>query len=1211
MASETPAHASGDAQTGSGRPPSKPGSGSGDGSKRVVRVGKYEVVKHIANGGMGVIYRARDVETGQEVALKILKPETAANRAMLVRFQREFRSAKKLEHENIVQVYDFGEVGGAWYFAMEFVDGIDLHDYTKRKGTLDPEESRQIVLQAARALQHAYEHGIVHRDIKPSNFLLTRKPGRLVVKLTDFGLAREMTADEFRVTRAGTTVGTVDYMSPEQARDSSAADIRSDLYSLGSTWYHLLTGHSPFPEGGLGERLIKIMTEPPTDAREINPRISDDTWAILERLLAKDPDDRYQTPQELIEALVGLEGNATARPRPAAHGKKKPRKSRPDDTRADAPATVVEKKRSNLPYILGTVAALIVVGGIIAALALPKHSTPADNDHASRPPPVVQPGPGEGGPDPDKRQLDVGKRPGDTDKTQKKPVKEEVEVKQPRWPALYKPSAKIDVKALRQEVEKPWADRSLGTREAFIARVSRSGAPYHSLNEAVAAAPEGRAIIVEIHDNGPLFESTLAVEGRALTIRAGKGYRPLLIWDVPATLEQRRREKPEDRTKELVFLDVRKGSLHLEGLEMALRWPDSLAEAGTILAVSEGELDVDATTVSAAGKPRDGITLARFRSTKDPARCRFTRTFCRGASLTALDLDAPHGDVLFDGCLVVGGQPALLRLKSAAQKGPRLRLVGSTLVCARNFLEVKSASEVDKTPVLNVLAWDSLLSRFSGSDGALLELRDGGDPANVQWRAVNALYAGWKNLLSGATRIEGDRARQWRTQWKRTEGDESLSSTWPEGVTAEPAGLPAQTFLPDRTVGFASSVDPEKPLGCDLGRLTACRDNWLAEALDPVLTPIDVPADSAAPDIPSPGDEKYHGERIDLESTDLGAHLARKLESMKPGPRIVLHLTGKGDHSSSPIRLKGASLVLFFEEPEEKKPRTALKLSTSDGGRSLIEVEDGSVEVIAGVLKLADESRSRGAHLVRVKGGDVKLYRTRLEGPQQASAVGWRSAISLAGSGDPSADKVHTCALNECVIVSNKAGVVLDGTGCRLGIKQSLVVAGTEAVQVRPGADCKGRTNIQCTIQQSTLAGRQAIVRLGDAASVGPPADPVMITTRDCAFLNPFPGQKAGLIVYEGSALPRGLLLWQGEREGHDQRLFFAARAADAPLPQQREGLAVWRRMWGSTGAKQPRPEVGFLMAFEPKRWPLERLIIRMREAPGADLEKLGVSRKR
>src|SRR5919199_5937966 len=198
-----------------------------DKGTRRARLGRYEVLAHIATGGMGAVYRARDTESDREVALKVLNPQRAADPAILERFRREARHAAKLRHENIVSLYDADEVNGQLFLVMEFVDGIDLHEYVKRLGALDPEEARQLVLQGARALAHAYDRRIVHRDVKPSNFLITRKDGRSVVKLTDLGLAREEDAEEFRVTRAGHTVGTLDYMAPEQARDSGSADIRS------------------------------------------------------------------------------------------------------------------------------------------------------------------------------------------------------------------------------------------------------------------------------------------------------------------------------------------------------------------------------------------------------------------------------------------------------------------------------------------------------------------------------------------------------------------------------------------------------------------------------------------------------------------------------------------------------------------------------------------------------------------------------------------------------------------------------------------------------------------------------------------------------------------------------------------------------------------------------------------------------------------------
>src|SRR5262245_36576728 len=277
-----------------------------------VRIGKYEVLKHVATGGMGAVYKARDIQLGRDVALKVLPKEMASNPGALERFRREAGNAAKLHHENIVSIYEFGEEKGTWYLALEFVEGIDLFEYIQRKERLDPEEARRITIQAALALQHAHQRGIVHRDIKPSNFLVTRKNDRMIVKMTDLGPRREAKPDAPRVTRDGSTVGTVDYMAPEQARDSNRADTRSDIYSLGCTLYHMLAGKAPFTEGGLTERLYAHVQDEPADLRQFNPRVSEALMAVVRRMLAKQPAGRYQTPAELGKDLMDLE--VVARP---------------------------------------------------------------------------------------------------------------------------------------------------------------------------------------------------------------------------------------------------------------------------------------------------------------------------------------------------------------------------------------------------------------------------------------------------------------------------------------------------------------------------------------------------------------------------------------------------------------------------------------------------------------------------------------------------------------------------------------------------------------------------------------------------------------------------------------------------------------------------------------------------------------------------------
>ena len=1173
--------------------------------RRVARMGKYEVIHHIANGGMGAVYKARDTETGREVALKILMPELAAKPAMLERFRREARSADKLTHENIVRQFEFGEIGGMYYLAMEFVDGADLHDHVKEHGPFDPEDARLIILQGARALRHAHEQNIVHRDIKPSNFLLTYKNKRPFIKLADFGLAREVDSDEFRVTRAGTTVGTVDYMSPEQAKDSGAADIRSDLYSLGSTWYHLLTGHAPFPKGGLGERLIKIMHEEPPDIREINPQVSADCWEILHRLLAKEPDDRYQTPTELIDELLTLEGrtNVVVKKRSSKPVKKKSVRKK-QSTQHDTPKTIADGGNRKLYYVLGGFGAAILLGVIVLLLS-GKRQPPSDPPSGT---PIVKGG-DSGITDPI-----VGER--DKDKDREKDKDKAIDPIVPKFnplPLLTTTVKAVDAKAMRQEVEKPWSSAAPVAADAIVLKVGRALSPsatnFRSLAEACAKAPPGKSIILEIEDNGPLFErSPGRLEGRDVVLRAGKGYRPLVIWDLPRTLL----DQPGKPDQPLVFLSVGKGRLFVEGIEFAWRWPDTLERPAVFFDTQDSDLSVTACTISAGGKPKMGIALVRFRAEREGARCRLTRCQMRGVGVVGLDLDAPASEVLLDGCLLAGGNLPLLRVR-ASTKAPNLRVVRSTLVCGTAMLELTPTS-AEKSPPFAWLSWDSLFSRSAPTPGGSLIAQAGGfETRGTQWRSVNCLYAGWENLLSGTMTVVSD-LDDWHKHWARVEVDRVARDVWPEQTFLDPAIEPASSYVPAGPVRFASTVDLERPLGCDLPALIAARNAWPTLALDPTLNAPELPSDDDAPPIPQIADGKFHGAIVSLDDIDLGSYLDRLQTNTKFGPKVVLHLTGKGEHETSPIRIKGSSLVLHFEEPADKDtPRLGLIFSRANKPVPLVDVEDGSLDVIGGVLRVPDSSSLRASHVVRVKRGDIRLYKTRLEGPQQAVPEGYLAALSITGSGDPNPEKGHICALNECAILSSQVGISITGVGCRLAMRQSVIVAGTEGLEIQPGTDCKLQAGISCSLISSTFACRRAVLRLGDAPNAGLLSEPVVLYARECVYLNPFPGRpsKAGLVVWEGNALARGLLLWQSEREGYDSRLHFAG--ASQAIPEAKEGLASWKTLWGSTGVRQPRDlaprDVGGL--FETRRWVFDRLLLKATNPPGANIERLGLVAKR
>jgi eukaryotic-like serine/threonine-protein kinase len=275
------------------------------------RIGSYRVLEPLGIGGMSSVFRAIHAETNQEVALKVLTRSLAKNATLLQRFLREARSAETLDHPNIVAIYDRGIDSGRHYLALEYVAGGDFHDYIQRHGPLSLVEALAVVKSVAAGLKYAANRGLIHRDIKPSNILRTDKDQ---IKIIDLGLALQNEFEDERVTREGTTVGTVDYMAPEQARDSRATSIQSDMYSLGCTLYYLLTGVPPFPGGDITDKLTRHAKNPPPDVRDLRPDLPEELSTLLLKLMAKRPEDRFASYDLLTSAIdaVPLRGGSEA-----------------------------------------------------------------------------------------------------------------------------------------------------------------------------------------------------------------------------------------------------------------------------------------------------------------------------------------------------------------------------------------------------------------------------------------------------------------------------------------------------------------------------------------------------------------------------------------------------------------------------------------------------------------------------------------------------------------------------------------------------------------------------------------------------------------------------------------------------------------------------------------------------------------------------------
>jgi serine/threonine-protein kinase len=276
----------------------------------------YRIIEKIGSGTMGTVYKAKQVSLDRVVAMKVLSPHLSRKRDYVEQFLREARAIAKLNHPNVISGIDVGEEEGIRYLVMEYASGLTVGELLKRGGGMDESRVVRVALQIARALEHAHEAGLVHRDVKPDNILITKSG---TAKLCDLGLAKDRP-------EGGRALGTPHYISPEQAEGVQEADIRSDLYSFGATLYHMLTGKTPF-EGKSKVVMVKHMSEDAKPLREVDPDISPTMEAMVKRLMRKRPEERFQSPRELIGALEAYETQQREQSaRPAVQVRRRPRR---------------------------------------------------------------------------------------------------------------------------------------------------------------------------------------------------------------------------------------------------------------------------------------------------------------------------------------------------------------------------------------------------------------------------------------------------------------------------------------------------------------------------------------------------------------------------------------------------------------------------------------------------------------------------------------------------------------------------------------------------------------------------------------------------------------------------------------------------------------------------------------------------------------------
>ncbi len=364
-----------------------------------VEIGGFRLKKLLNQGGSGKIFYAEQLATGRAVAVKVLLPELTVNQAVVRRFLNEVRMTAKLEHPNLVKILSAGEESGFYYYAMPYVEGVTFKSLLRRRGPFPEREALVCIRQVVEALAFAWDqHQMLHRDLKPSNLMID-KHGK--VRILDMGLAKSMLED-VSLTIDGTVVGTPYYMSPEQAGNGGAVDFRADQYSVGATLYHMLAGNPPYIGTGVAEILAQHALKPLPSLRGENPAVSEECARMVERMLAKTPDDRYPGYQALLADIAGCLQGGTGE-NPAATSRRRKKKSSISVKRRRRPSVQLARhgrKGWGAATVLGVVIFIIIglaAAGFIALATMAKEpqagvrpAAVSRPDHSKEPPRPVR-----------------------------------------------------------------------------------------------------------------------------------------------------------------------------------------------------------------------------------------------------------------------------------------------------------------------------------------------------------------------------------------------------------------------------------------------------------------------------------------------------------------------------------------------------------------------------------------------------------------------------------------------------------------------------------------------------------------------------------------------------------------------------------------------------------------------------------------------------
>ncbi len=393
-------------------------------------------------------------------------------------------------------------------------------------------------------------------------------------------------------------------------------------------------------------------------------------------------------------------------------------------------------------------------------------------------------------------------------------------------PPLYKPEKAIDTAALREEFERPWKGTAAPSPLPVVHVIRKAplgGQPrFESLTAALAATVNDRETIIEINDDGPYFTPALAFERRNITLRAAKGCRPLIVWDL--------RGRASDKAGRL--FTASRGNLRLENVDVGVRTADAKQpESFALFQVTDGDFWAEGCTFSIAGQHAKGVAVVRLQgdSAMGNLRCRLDRCYVRGSEAVLLETRA-GAEVLVSDCLVAGGRRPLIDITASPGTSPTtVRTLRSTFVGERAFLQIRYSLQTGAAITFRWLGWDTLVGcGGTAPSGDMVVLLDQAVPGNIQWKPVNCLYAGWSSLLATPARKVSD-LDSWRTIWHVSEGEAAFPEPWPSVANPEPAEAKASEYQTAGTSASYAAMSQTGALGCDVSKLPPAPDRWVAK----------------------------------------------------------------------------------------------------------------------------------------------------------------------------------------------------------------------------------------------------------------------------------------------------------------------------------------------------------------------------------------------